>query len=147
MQNEEAFVVQRTSSTLTVYFEDPFWIGVFARVSDGKLTACKITFGAEPKDAEVYRFLLDRWNTLSFSPPVRYSDKPAASKNPKRRQREVGKQLQTQGVSTKSQQALKLRHEEGKAARRAKTREQKEAEQERQYALKQQKRKEKHRGR
>ena len=42
-----------TSGKLTVYFEDPFWIGVFERISDGKLTACKVTFGAEPKDSEV----------------------------------------------------------------------------------------------
>lgn len=139
--------MQRTSSTLTVYFEDPFWVGVVERVSDGRLTACKITFGAEPKDTDVYRFLLDRWNTLVFSPPVPCADRPAVIVNPKRRQRAVGKQLQTQGVSTKSRQALKLQHEEGKAARRVKTREQKEAEQERHYALKQQKRKEKHRGR
>ncbi len=139
--------MQRTSIALTVYFEDPFWIGVLERVSDGKLTACKITFGAEPKDADVYCFLLENWRTLRFSPPVRYQSKPAVPKNPKRVQREVGKQLAKQGASTKSQQALKLQHEEGKAARRVKTREEREAEQERQYALKQQKRKEKHRGR
>ena len=33
---------------LTVYFEDPFWVGVFERVEDGKLSVCKVTFGAEP---------------------------------------------------------------------------------------------------
>lgn len=35
---------------LTVYFEDPFWVGVFERIDDGKLSVCKVTFGAEPKD-------------------------------------------------------------------------------------------------
>lgn len=38
---------------LTVYFEDPFWVGVFERVEGGKLPVCKVTFGAEPKDYEV----------------------------------------------------------------------------------------------
>lgn len=35
---------------LTVYFEDPFWVGVFERTQNGTLSVCKITFGAEPKD-------------------------------------------------------------------------------------------------
>lgn len=33
---------------LTVYFEDPFWVGVFERIEHGKRSVCKITFGAEP---------------------------------------------------------------------------------------------------
>ena len=34
-----------------------FWVGVFDRVSEGKLSVCKITFGAEPKDYEIYDFV------------------------------------------------------------------------------------------
>ena len=34
-----------------------FWVGVFERVSEGKLSVCKITFGAEPKDYEIYDFV------------------------------------------------------------------------------------------
>ena len=33
---------------LTVFFEDPFWIGVFERIENGRLSAAKVTFGAEP---------------------------------------------------------------------------------------------------
>ena len=43
--------------TLTVYFDDPFWVGVFERVENGKLSACKVTFGAEPRDVEVLEFV------------------------------------------------------------------------------------------
>lgn len=32
--------------SLTVFFEEPFWIGVFERIEDRKLSACKVTFGA-----------------------------------------------------------------------------------------------------
>lgn len=39
---------------LTVFFEEPFWIGVFERISEGRLSVCKVTFGAEPKDYEIY---------------------------------------------------------------------------------------------
>ena len=38
---------------LRVYFEEPFWIGVFERIEDGKLSVAKVIFGAEPKDYEV----------------------------------------------------------------------------------------------
>ena len=41
------------SGRLTVYFEEPFWIGVFERICEGKLSVAKVTFGAEPKDYEV----------------------------------------------------------------------------------------------
>ncbi len=43
---------------LTVFFEEPFWIGVFERIENGKLSAAKVTFGAAPKDYEVYEFIL-----------------------------------------------------------------------------------------
>ena len=33
-------------SRLVVYFEDPFWVGIFERTEDGKLSAAKVTFGA-----------------------------------------------------------------------------------------------------
>ena len=43
-------------ASLTVFFEDPFWVGVFERIEDGKLSVCKVTFGAEPKDYEVWDY-------------------------------------------------------------------------------------------
>lgn len=70
-----------------------------------------------------------------------------AKKNPKRVQREVRKRLAETGVSTKAQQALQLQREEAKLGRRQISKAQKEVEKQRQFALKQQKRKEKHKGR
>ena len=29
---------------LTVFFEDPFWISILERISEGKLSVCKVTF-------------------------------------------------------------------------------------------------------
>ena len=53
-------------SKLTVFFDGIFWIGIYERIQDGKLEACKITFGAEPKDYEVYDFLLKSYPRLLF---------------------------------------------------------------------------------
>lgn len=55
---------------LTVLFEGPFWIGLLERIEAGRYTVCKITFGPEPKDAEVYDFLLANWPSLRFSPSL-----------------------------------------------------------------------------
>ena len=43
---------------LTVYFAEPFWVGVFERICDGKLSVAKVTFGAEPKDYDIQEFVL-----------------------------------------------------------------------------------------
>ena len=131
---------------LTVYFDDPFWLGVFERVEDGKLSVCKVTFGAEPKDYEVWSFVLQHYCELEFSPAVETDIRHTAD-NPKRRQRNARKQLQHTGVGTKSQQALQMQLEQNKQERKVKSRNQKLAEKERLFELKQQKKKEKHRGR
>ena len=31
---------------LTVFFEGPFWVGVFERVEDGKLSVCRVVLGS-----------------------------------------------------------------------------------------------------
>ena len=131
---------------LTVYFENPFWVGVFERIENGKLSVCKHTFGAEPKDYEVWELILKAYCQLRFGPPVDVVVKKEAT-NPKRAQREAGRQSAATGIGTKSQQALQLQREENKLERKAIGREQKEAEKRLRFELKQQKRKEKHRGR
>ena len=136
----------KVCSKLTVFFEEPFWVGVFEKHEDGTLSVAKVTFGAEPKDCEVLEFIQKHYFSLSFSPTVEAAVRET-KRNPKRMQRDVKWQLQETGIGTKSQQALKLQQEQGKQARREKSREQRLAEAERMFELKQQKKKEKHRGR
>lgn len=135
----------KTSGKLTVYFEEPFWVGVFERVDNNKLSVCKVTFGAEPKDYEIWEFILKHYYDLKFSPAVETAIKQSAD-NPKRRSRNARKQVENTGIGTKSQQALKLQQEESKAERRQISKEQRDAEKQKQFELKQQKRREKHRG-
>ena len=132
-------------SKLTIYFEEPFWVGVFEELDGDKLSVCRTVFGAEPTDAEIYDFILKHYYHLRFSAPVKTEIKQKAD-NPKRRQRNLRKQLENTGIGTKSQQALQKQYEENKAQRKIKTRELREAEKQRQFELKQHKRKEKHRG-
>ena len=137
--------MSKVRGKLTVYFDEPFWVGVFERIEDGNLSAAKVTFGTEPKDYEVYEFILKHYDRLQFSPAVATVVKEV-KRNPKRMQRDVKKQLQDTGIGTKSQQALKLQHEQNKQSRTVKSREQKLSEAERLFELKQQKKKDRHRG-
>ena len=137
--------MDRISGKLTVFFEEPFWVGVFERLIDGKLSVCKVTFGPEPKNYEVWEFLLSHYAELKFSPAVETEVKQVAD-NPKRRQRNARKQLQNSGIGTKSQQALQKQREMLKTERRQNSRDQRNAEKQRKFELKQQKRKEKRRG-
>ncbi|MBP3805365.1 MAG: YjdF family protein [Oribacterium sp.] len=137
--------MDKMSGKLTVYFEDPFWVGVFEKVSDEKLSVSKMTFGSEPKDNEVRNFILKHYSELKFSSAVEVKLKKTAD-NPKRRQRNAAKQLQNTGIGTKSQQALQKQREEMKVERIQNRKEMREADRQKQYDLKQQKKKEKHKG-
>lgn len=134
-------------SRLTVYFEPPFWVGVYERVCGGKLEAARIVFGGEPKDYEVYDYLLQNWGRLHFSPAVAAERTESdRSVNPKRRQKIIRAELGDHGGSTKSQQALALQRERDHVARREQSHQTKEVEKARRFALRQEKRKEKRRG-
>ena len=130
---------------LTVYFAEPFWVGVFERICDGKLSVAKVTFGAEPKDCEVQEYIQKWYFSLKFSPVVETVVKDI-KRNPKRMQREAKKQMLEIGIGTKSQQALKLQQEQNKQECKEKKRKKKEAEEQRMFELKQRKKREKHKG-
>ena len=137
--------MDKVSGKLTVFFEDPFWVGVFEHIEDGKLTVAKVTFGAEPKEYEVQEYIQKYYYSLQFSPAVATVVKETKS-NPKRMQRDAKKQMQENGISTKSQQALKMQQEQNKQERKIRSRKQKEADEQRMFELKQQKKREKHKG-
>lgn len=129
----------------TVFFEEPFWVGVFERNEDEKLSVAKVTFGAEPKDYEILDFVLKHYYDLQFSSAVETVVKET-KKNPKRVQRDVRKEMKKTGIGTKSHQALKLQQEQNKQQRKVENRERNLAKAQRKFELKQKKKKEKHRG-
>lgn len=130
----------------TVFFEDPFWIGLLEREEDGKLSVSKITFGPEPKDYEVLSFLLGHYQDLRFSPPVEMPETGGKKLNPKRMQRSLRRHKEL-GVGTKSQQALAAQREAVKTERKERRKEMREEREHLLFLKKQQKKKQKHRGR
>lgn len=96
------------SSTLTVYHDGQFWVGVVEHVENDMLRIARVVFGAEPSNEEVYTWVLERWLSLRLSAeaePVgpRVGRLPG---NPKRRAREAAKAMRQHGSSTASQLAL-----------------------------------------
>lgn len=56
--------MEKVSGKLAVFFEESFWVGVFERVSKGKLSVCKVAFGAEHPNCEIYDFVLKNYYRL-----------------------------------------------------------------------------------
>ncbi len=137
--------MEKITGKLTVFFDDPFWVGVFERIEENKLSVCRVVFGAEPKDYEVYDFILKNYSNLKFSSSIEVEVKKGNA-NPKRLQREARKQGKQVGIGTKSQLALQQQREEMKLERKTKIRQRRELEKQRKFELKQEKRKQKHRG-
>jgi hypothetical protein len=104
-----------------------------------------VTFGVEPKDYDVLEFINRNYYHLQFSPAVETVVKDT-KKNPKRAQRDAKKQTMETGIGTKSQQALKLQQEQNKLARKERSKKEREEESDRLFEMKQQKKKEKHKG-
>jgi len=131
---------------LTVYFEDPFWVGVFERDDETGFRVSRIVFGPEPTDAELYEYIQQQYRHVDFGKPLQNSVRIVRKKNFKRMQREVRREVYAEGVGTKAQQAMKSQMELNKKARQVKSREKREAEKIQRFKLKQEKKKQKRRG-
>ncbi len=111
--------MEKVKVTMTVLFEEPFWIGIYEREDGESYQATKILFGAEPKGMEVQEYLLKNVYWLSFGTgkKSRLSDRQTR-KNPKRMQREIRKQTREGGTGTRAQQAIQAQREERKIQKR-----------------------------
>lgn len=133
------------SITLKVYYEEPFWVGVFERIENQQLSVYKITFGLEPQDQDIYQMILKHYQSFAFSPSIDYAVK-SCKVNPKKRQRMIHQEVSQIRMSTKSQMALTLQYEQTKKMQKHCNLQVKAELKERHYQQKQQKKKEKHKG-
>ena len=137
--------MEKIAGKLTVFLIIHFG-QVFLNVQKkNKLSICRVVFGAEPKDYEVYDFILKNYKNLKFGSSLEVKVKKIKN-NPKRLQREVKKQSKQVGIGTKSQLALQKQREEMKLERKKESKRIRELENRRKFELKQEKRKQKHRG-
>lgn len=133
------------SSTLTLYHDGQFWIGIVEHVEDGTVSAARIVFGAEPSDEEVLEFVIGKWGSMRFVGGVEARPEKRSA-NPKRRQREASKQLSKRGTSTKTQAALSRARDELKEESRANRVQRKREEEAERFSKRMAKKKEKRKG-
>lgn len=137
----------RVSSTLTVYFDGQFWVGMFECAEDDRISACRVVFGTEPSAEEIQQLVCEGWNRLRFTRPIAL--RQAASRmatNPKRRQREASRELKVRGPSSKSQLALSQEREAEGQRHKEEARVQRERQKRDRFEQRQKKRKQKRRG-
>lgn len=134
------------STTLTVFFDGQFWIGVAERRSGGHIEAYRMVFGAEPTNEEIYQLVLKRWATLPFSPSVEDTVEQRKIGNPKRRQRAAAREAARARPSTKAQEALAKEREALKDARTEQRATRRQTDKQERYKQKQAKRHRKRKG-
>lgn len=96
---------------LTVFFEEPYWVGIFERFYEDSYAAVKVTFGSEPKDYEVYDFIQKNFYKLNFHNSLLLREESNCKNkktNPKRLKRIIKKETSKSGVETK---ALLAKHQ------------------------------------
>ncbi|MCR2032351.1 YjdF family protein [Anaerofustis stercorihominis] len=140
--------MDEVKSKLTVFFEDPFYVGVIERKYKKRLEVVKVTFGKEPTDGEILEYLNNNYSKLKFiKADDTYIKKDISELSPKRLKRMVGKEMKKKSISTKSQDLLKKQYEERKLEVKSKNREEKKQKEESLFELRQMKKKKKHKGR
>lgn len=68
--------MDKISCKLTVYFEDPFWVGVFEEMFHGEMRVARVIFGMEPTDGAILLYVLKKYQLMQFSPPVEVMVQP-----------------------------------------------------------------------
>ncbi|MBX7067431.1 MAG: YjdF family protein [Parachlamydiales bacterium] len=133
----------------TIYFEKKFWVGTFERTDKDGFAIAKHIFGGEPTDPEVYEFVLTHYQELQFGAPKEFVLE-IKRMNPKRVQREVRREMQRMGETTKpstfAQDYMREELEKKKLQKKQKSSAEKQARKDEQFALRQEKKKERHRG-
>lgn len=140
-------MIKQSSLKLTVLYQEQFWVGIFERRDSSGYAVGRTIFGSEPTDPEVLQFLLREYHTIRFTTPLEDEKPPVREyKNPKRRMREVRQMQSKMPTISKAQDALRLELEKNKLISKKVSGEERRLEEQRQFEMKQAKKKKKLRG-
>lgn len=131
----------------TVFFENPFWVGIFEKRDVNGYSAAKVVFGPEPADPEILAFIAQKYPRQINYSKANIDYRAVTHKvNPKRQQREASKLINQTGISSKAKETLKLEYENNAQKRKKKHKEKKIAILEEKYEQKAEKKKQKKKG-
>ena len=133
----------------TIFFEKRLWVGLFERTDKEGYAIARHIFGGEPSDAEIHEFVLHHYHELKFGEAKKIKIE-IQRMNPKRVQREIRREMakikETSQPSTLAQDYMREEIEKKKKQKKSMSSSEKQARKDDQFALKQEKRKEKQRG-
>jgi len=103
--------IKPITSTFTIFFEDPFWVGVLEENYNGKDYMGKHIFGAEPSNSELLQFYIYEFENIN---KIKISETNIETKKMKYKKAiNKSKKMQNKiGVGTKSQNLFKIAFEE-----------------------------------
>jgi Protein of unknown function (DUF2992) len=134
----------------TIFFEKRFWVGTFERTDKEGYAVARHIFGGEPSDAEIHEFVLNHYSELKFG-ASKEIEVQIQRMNPKRVQREVRREMErmkeTARPSTLAQNAMREEIEKKKKERKSISSAARQARKEEQFAVRQERKKERQRGR
>lgn len=135
------------SLSLTIIFDQPFYVGIFEQRTGDIYEISKINLGtSEPRDSLIYELLIKNWHHIHFKTVIIANNERIQKKvNPKRMQR-LAKKALTAGLSTKAQEAIKLAQTAQKLEKKKEKSLKHQEIKEQRYLLSQKKKSEKHRG-
>lgn len=133
----------------TIFFDKRYWVGTFERSDKEGYAVARHIFGAEPTDSEVHDFVLHHYDELNFGEFKAFTLQ-IKRMNPKRVQRQVRREMakikETMRPSTFAQDYIREELEKKKKEKKVKSSLEKQIRKDKQFTMKQQKKKEKHKG-
>jgi len=132
--------------SFTVYYEDPFWVGVFEEDDGSNYSCCRVVFGNEPTGPELFEFVRKSYSHLSFT-SINLEEKMEDKKiNPKRLARQTIRQMEETPHLNKAYEVIQKGYESRKTEKKKDAKVKKEEEMDLKYLLRSEKRKKKHSG-
>jgi hypothetical protein len=132
--------------SFTVTFEHPFWVGIAERHDERGYAVARIIYGSEPNDEMILHSIGTQYRELRFSAPSLEAPLPEYVVSYKRRQKEIRRLTEEEGVKHAAWDAIKAELERGAEERKRQTKAERDTEEERKYLLRQEKNKEKKKG-
>ncbi|HNY12445.1 MAG TPA: YjdF family protein [Candidatus Wallbacteria bacterium] len=135
------------SIKLTVLFEGAFWVGIFEKNDECGYSAARYVFGSEPKNEDVYQFVLSYYHKLVSSKPLNNNDYKPKKVNPKRLNRMISREIESGVKLNKAYSAIREQREKNKKIKKVISKREKEDQKKMRFDLKQIKKKMKMKGR
>ena len=135
--------------SFAVYFDGQFWVGLATREGNNGAEVARVVFGPEPSEHTLFTWARDHFHALEYKPVdagVGTLLKERACGNPKRRQREARKSLETSSTRTHAQEAWQIAFQAEKGVRKSEARTRRRELADERYAARVEKRKRAKRG-